>query len=136
MGDLVQKILLILAKNSARSCKMSSKILQEILQDLAKCPARACKTSSKIWNNNLAPAYARIMQDSCTLKQSCKNFCGKILQDLQESGQITCKTARLVHVLQDDLRDFLLSWSKICSKILQEFVTWREVLSSSRPQSD
>ena len=46
------------------------------------------------------------------------------MQDLQESGQITCKTARLVQVLQDDLQDFLLSWSKICSKILQGFITW------------
>jgi len=115
------RILQDLARNAARSCKNCCKILQEMLQDLARNPARSCKTSSKILHNNLAPAYARILQDSCTSKQSCKISSGKILQDLQESGQITCKTARLVQVLQDDLQDFQLSWSKICSKILQEF---------------
>ena len=53
---------------------------------------------------------------------------------MQESGQITCKTAILVH----DLQNFLLSWSKICSKILQDFITWEEqhpVLLPKRSQN-
>ena len=95
----------------AISCKKFCKILQETLQDLAKNPARSCKTSSKILHNNLAPAYAKSL--------------ARFLH-VQKILQITCKTAKLVQVLQHGLQNFLLFCSKICIKILQDLSTWEE----------
>ena len=90
-------------RNSARSCKKSCKILQEILQDLARCFTRSCKTSSKILHDNLAPAYARILQDSCTSKQSCKIISGK-----------SCKTCKKVAKLRARLQDSCKSCKMMC----------------------
>ena len=79
----------------ARSCKtrpaISFKKFCKILQDLARNSARSCKTSSKILHNNLGPAYA-------------KNL-ARFLH-VQKILQITCKTAKLVQVLQHGLQNF------------------------------
>ena len=99
----MQEILQDLARNRARSCKKSCKILQEILQDLARCLTRSCKTSSKILHDNLAPAYARILQDSCTSKQSCKIISGK-----------SCKTCKKVAKLRARLQDSCKSCKMMC----------------------
>ena len=95
----MQEILQDLARNPARSCKKSCKILQ----DLARCLTRSCKTSSKILYDNLAPAYARILQDSCTSKQSCKIISGK-----------SCKTCKKVAKLRARLQDSCKSCKMMC----------------------
>ena len=75
------------------------------------------------------------MQVACKTSQqmSCKtcnasgmqDLAANILQYLQESGQITCKTERLVQDLhvKESLQE-VLSSCKIFSKILQVFSTW------------
>ena len=130
----MQDVLQDLAKNLVRSCTKPCKILQEVLLDLARNPADlgryltwSFKTSSKILHNNLAPACTEILQNSCTSKQSCKITSGKILQ---ESGQITCKTTRLVQILRDHFQHFC---SKTCSKILQAYLHWLYIHAPHMP---
>ena len=108
------------ARNSASSCKKSCKILQEILQNLARCLTRSCKTSSKILHDNLAPAYARILQDSCTSKQSCKIISGKSCKKvaklrarLQESCKMMCK---IFYYLARFVQDLARLFCVLCVK--------------------
>ena len=50
-----------------------------------------------------------------------QDSCKEILLDVQETGKITCKTARFLHILQESLQNVANSYSKIKCKILQVF---------------
>ena len=73
--------------------------------------------------NSRAPAYGTILKDVRMSKQTFKIISVKILHTLGQSGQFTCKSARLLLIIQDDFQDFLFSCSKICSKIVQDLST-------------
>ena len=89
----------ILQDLAKRPSRFGKEILHDLAQQSCSCP---CKSLASVWH------FKTILQD----------FRGK---NLQESGQFTFKIARIVQVLQYVLQGLLLSWSKICSKILQDF---------------
>ena len=103
--------------------QMSYKILQDVQQDLAQQPSSCCMQESGI---NLARPndLSRLF-----VEKSAK---------IAKRGQITCKIARLVQFLQNDLQELQIILQiicykscKICSKILQDLSTRRDVSTIS-----
>ena len=98
------------------SCKRCKGHVVSCVQDFLLAVQESCIITCKL----LAGILHHYVQVSCTCEYSCKIFACKIFKALQESGQVTCETARFLQVLQDHLQQYLFSSIKNCSKILQD----------------